>query len=532
MNDFEAKIEAYQKIRNTVDKTLLCHAPFSSINFEQNGNMTACCFNRMNVLGTYPHQSIAAAWKGAEAEFLRSKIKEQKLDGGCKLCGILLDSGNYSGTKAIHYDEYAHNPLKNKLRDVLGMQPQFFPKVFEFEISNTCNLACTMCSGYFSSTIREKREKLPALPNPYDDDFVDQVADFLPGLTDMKFLGGEPFMVELYLKIWENVIKHKPSVRIHITTNGTVLNSRIKDLLKKLKAGIILSIDSINKENFEAIRVGAKFEKVIDNLDYFSEYTKKQRTYLSISSCVMTSNWRDIPDLIHFANKRDIYIHFNVVWNPGHLSLRYLHFSDLKEIVAYYDNQFFESKTSVQKENLKNFNEMKGTIALWQKERNFTTVLQERKAKDFESISLVHSLDNTFEKEIFSACLLHYLYTCNSSLLDKVPEVIKNFSPLENPAKIKVLLNRIYKEKGEIGFVNYYYPVLNLFYRFFYGTDKIEDFSEKTKEFKSFILNNKNLQALVSDIIDDIEKYSIVNQLDFMKEKKLDEMKRLIVELY
>ena len=74
--------------------------------------------------------------------------------------------------------------------------------------------------------------------------------------------------------------------------------------------------------------------------------------------------------------------------------------------------------------------------------------------------------------------------------------------------------------------------MLPLFYRFFYGNDYVEEFTKRVFLFRDFVISNKNLQALVSDIIDDIEKYSIVNQLDFMKEKKLDEMKRLIEELY
>jgi hypothetical protein len=278
--------------------------------------------------------------------------------------------------------------------------------------------------------------------------------------------------------------------------------------------------------------VGANFEKVMENLKYFKEYTLNKKTYLSISGCVMTTNWKDIPDLIHFANKNNIYIHFNIVWNPGHLSLRYLHYSELEEIAVFYKKQLFDSHNSIQKENLKNFSELKGTIALWQNERNFTTVLQERKAREFNSIFLVDKVENQFEKEIFVACLLHYLKTCNSSLLLEVPEKIANISPLENPARIKQLLNKIYSEQGDVAFVNHYYPVLPLFYRFFYGNDYVEEFTKRVFLFRDFVISNKNLQALVSDIIDDIEKYSIVNQLDFMKEKKLDEMKRLIEELY
>ncbi len=169
-------IAGYNAARKIENKSVLCHAPFVNLNFEQNGSVTACCFNRKEVLGTYPLQSIAEIWNGKPTLELRKKIQAADLDGGCKLCRILLESENFHGSKAIYYDEYAESsPPKTGF---WRPKPVYIPKVFEFEISNTCNLACEMCSGYFSSTIRQKREMLPPFDNPYDDNFVDQVAAF------------------------------------------------------------------------------------------------------------------------------------------------------------------------------------------------------------------------------------------------------------------------------------------------------------------------------------------------------------------
>jgi MoaA/NifB/PqqE/SkfB family radical SAM enzyme len=93
----------------------------------------------------------------------------------------------------IHY-------FRNKLTGHIN-----YPRVMEFELSNECNLECVMCNGYFSSSIRKNREKLPASVSPYNDQFVDELDQFIPHLTDAKFLGGEPFMIDIYLKIWERI---------------------------------------------------------------------------------------------------------------------------------------------------------------------------------------------------------------------------------------------------------------------------------------------------------------------------------------
>jgi hypothetical protein len=246
----------------------------------------------------------------------------------------------------------------------------------------------------------------------------------------------------------------------------------------------------------------------------------------------MTTNWKDIPDLIHFANEKDIYIHFNVVWNPGYLSLNYLHHSKLKEISAFYEMQEFESNNSIRRENLKNFNDLKKTIADWLVERNFTLVLQDRKVADFNSIYLINNRSELIEKEIFIGCLLHYLNTSNSNLINDIPEIFFKTFPFDNPSKIKQLLIRIWDENGNEKFLDSYYSILPLFYKFFFGEIDMAAFKEKVESFKSLIVYNKNIDILINDIIDDIQKYSIVSQLDFMKEKKLDEMIRLIEEIY
>jgi len=297
------KIKQYNQQRNTKDKSLICHAPFVNINFEQNGNMTACCFNRIHVLGTYPQNTIKEAWTGSKADELRKYIRQNDLGGGCKLCGELINSGNFEGSRAKHFDEYAHvqdDSFRGKINRLFGKQADTKqPRVFEFEISNTCNLECTMCSGYFSSTIRKNREHLPAIESAYDDAFVEQVAEYIPHLTDLKFLGGEPFLIKLYYDIWKKMIEQKSKARVHITTNGTLFTKRIREYLSQLNAGIVISIDSINKENYEKIREGAEMETVLANIQEFAKITREKNTYLSLAVCAMRQNWQDLPELVN-----------------------------------------------------------------------------------------------------------------------------------------------------------------------------------------------------------------------------------------
>lgn len=527
-------IKAYNAQRKTKDKSVLCHAPFANLNFEQNGNITACCFNRVDILGTYPQNSIAEAWSGKPLKQLRQQIKSNSLDGGCKLCGILLESGNYGGTHATYYDEYASNPTGNRLQRLFGIKPREMPRVFEFEISNTCNLACTMCSGYFSSTIRKNREKLPPMPNPFDDAFVDQVAEFLPTLTDLKFLGGEPFLIDIYYKIWDRIVEINPSARVHITTNGTILNNRVKTLLEKLKAGIVLSIDSLNKENFESIRINGDLDKILRNMEYFMDYTKRKDTYLSIASCVMSNNYKDIPDLVRFANEKNLPLHFNVVWNPGHVSLRFLSYHELEEVESYLKEFEFEVKGSKSKGNISNYKELIQTVSYWKEERNFTVSLAKKEMANVDFLQQLNGHIDPFTEKIFALCLSHYTTSLQLQEEFQIPQHLQNLVQeiTDNPLKIRQSLFRIYDEVGDFEFLKRFFDTLPLFHELFYGKEGLETYKEKCAQLAKYVAEQRFMQAVNSDIIADVERFSFVRQLDIMRSGELEDLKKALHEHY
>lgn len=337
----EQVLSSYAASRSNTYKKIVCHAPFVNLNFEQNGNVRACCYNFKDVLGTWPKQTIKEIWEGTQAVELRKHIRNNELGGGCTECGNMIIAGNYQGARANSSDEYAPNNLSSRIhyfRNKLNGHINY-PKVLEFELSNECNLECVMCNGYFSSSIRKNRENLPPVKTPYNDKFVDELEEFIPHLTDAKFLGGEPFMIEIYLKIWERILKINPAVRIHITTNGTILNNRIKDLLEGLNAGIIVSIDSLTEDTYKKIRVNGNFKKVMENLEYLRDYTKRKHTFISIASCPIIYNWKELPAMLNFCIEKEIALYFNAVFSPAELSLKEQSKVYLEEVIAYLENQ-------------------------------------------------------------------------------------------------------------------------------------------------------------------------------------------------
>jgi MoaA/NifB/PqqE/SkfB family radical SAM enzyme len=324
------------------DTRVVCHAPFLSLNFEQNGNATVCCYNRTHVLGTYPDVSVSDMWFGGKADELREAIQALDFSKGCELCLVQLQSRNFAGTRMLQFDHLATNPR------AAGRE---YPRLMEFEITNVCNLECVMCNGYYSSLIRRNRERLPPLKSPYDTGFVDQLEPFLPHLIEAKFLGGEPFLIQRYWEIWERFLEVNPAVTIPVTTNGTMLSDRVLSILKALDFRIVLSIDSLVRETYEAIRQNAEYDVVMRHLRYFLDYMHAKGEPLWTAVCPMRQNWSEMPGMLEFCNEQDARLIFNTVLYPESCSLRSLSTAELDDVLACYRAVPQRTETVWQRQN-------------------------------------------------------------------------------------------------------------------------------------------------------------------------------------
>jgi MoaA/NifB/PqqE/SkfB family radical SAM enzyme len=340
----------YNESRNTRHKAIFCHAPFTSINFEQDGKATVCCYNRAHVLGTYPRDSVDDIWFGPKADELRRFLRSNVLPPGCQICGDQFQSRNFGGLRARFYDHLAAEDYPETNGRFVPM-----PKVLEFETSNLCNLACTMCNGFFSSTIRKHRERRPPLVSPYDRRFVEQLEPFLPHLTEARFLGGEPFLIKLYYDIWELIARLKPEVDVTIVTNGTILNGSVKRMLGRIKAHVNISIDALDPANYERIRVNASYPEVMENFRYFREYVKQKGTSMAFNVCPMQQNWRELPDFLGFCNEQEITLFFNTMTHPEEMSLRSMTRAELGRVIDYLREAPLPESTKVQRTNRANY---------------------------------------------------------------------------------------------------------------------------------------------------------------------------------
>ena len=315
---FREKLTDYNLQRSLGCDTTVCHVPLRSIYFGFGGIVTACCFNRNFVLGKFPDNSIEEIIHGEKRKTLQKHLSETDFSHGCQFCKDMISSGNFMSVGARLADTFPENGE--------------LPSEMVFELDNTCNLRCEMCSAKFSSA-HNKGIRNTA---PYDsEDFITQLKPFISHLTETKFLGGEPFLSDIYPKIWETIIKLNPKCKIRVQTNGTILNNKVKEILQKGNFQIGLSIDTLNPAHYEKIRSGAKIEKTLENLEFFNHICKKNGDNANISVCPMKENRLDIPELVDFCNKKGIYIYFNDVTTEG-VAISELSEQELEDLATYY----------------------------------------------------------------------------------------------------------------------------------------------------------------------------------------------------
>jgi len=348
-------IREYNGIREWSDPALLCYAPFKSIRFAHNGYALACCYNRYAILGKYPEQSVREIWFGEAAKKLRRFIRENDLSMGCQKCRRNIENHAFSSVDALKFD-YASD-LDNGNAE--------YPVLMEFQIDNTCNLECIQCRGDNSSSIRKNRDHLQPYVEPYDDDFVDQLSEFLPRVSKIGFVGGEPLLGQVNANIWERCTRLNPTARINVMTNGTTLNTQFKRIMEQGNFHMSVSIDSMVKVTYESIRQNSNLHIVMSNIEYFIDYSRRNNRHFSLHTCFMLQNWQEIPEILRYCNEKNILLYYHIVYFPTDCSLMYVSVETQTEILNYYRSLTFTSITRNQKGNVARFESLITLLNSW-----------------------------------------------------------------------------------------------------------------------------------------------------------------------
>jgi len=163
------------------------------------------------------------------------------------------------------YHEMDHDDLHSK-----------HPHMIDVELTNHCNLSCTMCS-----------RQLMKRPQGFmtDETFNKIVNESWKHHIPLRFIRwGEPF---LHPKILEYAEKVKAGgIPLHITTNGLLLTPKMMRRLIDMELdSIIFSMQGSNKEEYNQTRVNGDYDTLAANIKLFHRLRgAKQKPYIALTT--------------------------------------------------------------------------------------------------------------------------------------------------------------------------------------------------------------------------------------------------------
>lgn len=189
-----------------------------------------------------------------------------------------------------------------------------------FHINNSCNLGCDYC---FVNKDNSKMTR-EVMTQSLDRIYTTAILRDLTSVT-VKFAGGEPTLsVNDILWCYDYLTEKfkETNVRLHfaILSNGTILNEKLIDFLKKDNVGISISLDGFGEESHDIHRyyVNSKVKKgswntIIKNIEKLIDNGVKPYIMATISE----ESADTLSDLVEWVFQKGLKTRLSVVRQPN-----------------------------------------------------------------------------------------------------------------------------------------------------------------------------------------------------------------------
>lgn len=216
-----------------------------------------------------------------------------------KICNTYLQDD------IVKKDKFFFNLFLNELEIAQGkIQLKSNPRIMLVMLTNKCNLKCPMCATVHQSNHWEISDK-----------FRQYIIDNLQNLELITWQGGEVFLYKGFEKLFIEASKNKHLKQI-IITNALLIDDKWANLLSLANhLDLTISIDSIEKEIYEKLRCGAKFEQLLINLNNIKLSRQKNNSNITLTmrTTVSDENIYTLDRIVDFA----IEYKFNIlIWSP------------------------------------------------------------------------------------------------------------------------------------------------------------------------------------------------------------------------
>ena len=268
-----------------------CIVPWSSFALFVNGEIRPCVArvedSTTAIYGNIKHQTFEEIWQSENAQKVRrAHLEDRGNIDACLSCIARERKNRNMSSRRIQMRKQfgdfveAVNPDPNEIvnpKDIVHLDLAF---------SSTCNLICTTCSSFDSSSWGKWDEKVKELKlEDFDyaptettgyENVRSNMESLFPYIQNLRVLilkGGEPFLSKDALWFLEELVQRgiAKNCSLLVVTNGSIFNPKIESLLREFRyVEILVSVDGLG-DLFSNIRGGRKvsFEQVEVNIDRF-----------------------------------------------------------------------------------------------------------------------------------------------------------------------------------------------------------------------------------------------------------------------
>lgn len=323
--------------KNVPKDGLLCLQPFTTMTFQAGGVVSCCCLGWTKFgIGNIKDKNIDEMWNSNALQFIRKNIYNFEWQN---ICNEACPHVSYftSNNKYVKFSELEKNESLSPeiINDIKKRETvvSSTPAIYNFSNSNVCNLNCLMCT---KDSIADDQTVIFKT--------IEDVTNHIQSAKRIILSGnGDPFARPDTMKLltdpsWQNVI-----LKFDLITNALLL-PRYWDKVKHNNFGsLLISMDGATKETYERIRIGGKWEKILESLNLVKENIRRFES-VTINMTVMKSNYKEIPKFIELAKYFGFYVSFQRVRGSfGNENIFELKdekcIGELTDIVESYKNQ-------------------------------------------------------------------------------------------------------------------------------------------------------------------------------------------------
>ena len=313
-----------------------CPVPWNEVHINADGTYHTCGAQANNVSNTEfgkTHNVFCMTIDEWQLSQHQRRARQEKLVGieapECVMC-YTEDRLQKSSKRARELQKFVSLPKEYQQNDFVRK-----PISYHVSIGNECNFACKMCQPIASSKVAvEWKQQARYTGETYvnwtkDPAAWNRVTNHMltnPYFKFLHILGGEPFIVPKFEELIDLLLKNglQDLKYLGLTTNGSVVNTRILDKLKQFRyVDIGISIETADILN-NHIRKGSKIDHLLSNIEQFLSYREQGKFVITIRTVPSALSVHTIDKLFAWCIDHQVDIMSNTLVMPEHLQIRQL----------------------------------------------------------------------------------------------------------------------------------------------------------------------------------------------------------------